>query len=558
MDDQPHRAAALKHRSLLTMKSLFQSILRLSALGVCVSVLAAALAAAAPLPRLKVSDNPRFLVTEAGQPFFWLGDTAWELFHRLDRAEAELYLKDRAARGFNVIQAVALAELDGLTVPNRQGYLPLLDRDPTRPDVKPGPANDYWDFVDEVLDLAAAHGMYVGFLPTWGKYVTSSPFDGKVDGIFNVANAEAYGRFLGQRLRSRSNVIWILGGDKAPSTPEAVAIWRALARGIALGVASREDYDAVLMTYHTSGPGHVSDYLHDEPWLDFTSAQSSHGDLVESWRFIEKHWNRQPIKPVIDLESSYPNALIPAAWLPPHLRAAHLSTKPATDDHARRAAYWAVFAGAFGHTYGHNSIWQMYEPPRKPLLDPRLTWREALAAPSATQMGYLRRLIESRPMLERVPDQSLLVGGAGEGAAHRRATRGRSYALIYSPDGAPFTVRLGVITGARLRASWFNPRTGETSFLETLENRGQHRFDPPGEAAIGNDWVLVLEDAGESANVRPRPVSGDALQSSLSAGPMPAEISISGFEPNRAKAVPCAFGLSAGVQSETSTINRTP
>lgn len=193
------------------------------------------------------------------------------------------------------------------------------------------------------MDLAAAQGLRIGFLPTWGKYVTSSGFDGKVDGIFNVTNALAYGRFLGQ----------------------------------------------------------VSDYLHDEPWLDFTSAQSSHGDLVESWRFIEKHWARQPIKPVMDLESSYPDALISAAWLPESPRAAHRSTQPSNDDHARRAAYWAVFAGAAGHPYGHNSIWQMYAPPRKPILSPRRTWKEALDAPRARQMGYLRGLIESRPrMLE--------------------------------------------------------------------------------------------------------------------------------------------------------------
>jgi len=157
-----------------------------------------------------------------------------------------------------------------------------------------------------------------------------------------------------------------------------------------------------------------------------------------------------------------------------------------------------VFAGAFGHTYGHNSIWQMYEPPRKPVLDPKPTWREALAAPSATQMGHLRRLIESRPMLERVPDQSLLADGPGEGAAHRRATRGRDYAFIYSPDGAPFRVRLGVLAGARLRAAWFNPRTDETTFLKFLENRGERAFDPPGDATVGNDWVLVLDDASRS------------------------------------------------------------
>jgi hypothetical protein len=62
---------------------------------------------AAPLPRPRVSDNHRFLVTQDGQPFFWLGDTAWELFHRLNREQAELYLDNRARKGFTVIQAVA-------------------------------------------------------------------------------------------------------------------------------------------------------------------------------------------------------------------------------------------------------------------------------------------------------------------------------------------------------------------------------------------------------------------------------------------------------------------
>src|SRR4051794_20024745 len=85
------------------------------------------------LPRLKVSDNKRFLVTEDGKPFFWLGDTAWEIFHRLKREEADRYLQKRAAQGFNVIQAVAIAEFDGHSEPNAYGHLPLLDVDPARP-----------------------------------------------------------------------------------------------------------------------------------------------------------------------------------------------------------------------------------------------------------------------------------------------------------------------------------------------------------------------------------------------------------------------------------------
>ena len=89
-------------------------------------------------PRVRVSESGRFLVTEDGRPFFYLGDTAWELFHRLTREDAVRYLQLRADQGYTAIQAVALAELDGLTVPNAYGDLPLVDRDPTRPATTPG------------------------------------------------------------------------------------------------------------------------------------------------------------------------------------------------------------------------------------------------------------------------------------------------------------------------------------------------------------------------------------------------------------------------------------
>src|SRR5687767_16038891 len=77
--------------------------------------------------RLKVSDNRRYLVDGNGKPFFYLADTAWELFHRLGREEAENYLARRAEQGFTVVQAVALAELDGLGTPNAHGDLPLIE-----------------------------------------------------------------------------------------------------------------------------------------------------------------------------------------------------------------------------------------------------------------------------------------------------------------------------------------------------------------------------------------------------------------------------------------------
>ena len=114
---------------------------------------------------LKVSSNGRFLQHADGTPFFWLGDTAWEMCQRLKREETDLFLETRRRQRFNVIQVVALAEFNGLRTPNRYGELPLIDLDPDKP-------NDaYFKHVDWVIDLVASKGLYIGLLPTWGDKV---------------------------------------------------------------------------------------------------------------------------------------------------------------------------------------------------------------------------------------------------------------------------------------------------------------------------------------------------------------------------------------------------
>src|SRR3954469_10092125 len=105
---------------------------------------------------LKISDNRRFLVHDDGSPFFYLGDTAWELFHRLTPREAERYLQDRAAKGFTVIQAGALAEINGRHTPNKRRALPLIDDDPTQRN------EAYFAHIDAVVELAASLGLTIG------------------------------------------------------------------------------------------------------------------------------------------------------------------------------------------------------------------------------------------------------------------------------------------------------------------------------------------------------------------------------------------------------------
>ena len=178
---------------------------------------------------LKVSDNRRFLVHDNGTPFFYLGDTAWELLHRCTLEETERYLADRAAKRFTVIQAVVLAELDGLHTPNRNGDLPLIDDDPTRPN------EAYFAHVDAVVALAASLGLHIGMLPTWGDKWNQKWGVGPE--IFTPENARAFGAFLGRRYAD-APIIWIVGGDRPIESETHLQIVRAMAEGLRRGTAA--------------------------------------------------------------------------------------------------------------------------------------------------------------------------------------------------------------------------------------------------------------------------------------------------------------------------------
>ena len=128
-------------------------------------------------------------------------------------------------------------------------------------------------------------------------------------------------------------------------------------------------------------------------------------------------------------------------------------------------------------------------------------------------MRHLRALMESRPFLSRIPDQGLLVGDPGRGDEHLQATRGEGYAFIYTPRGRPFTVKLGPIAAQRVKAWWFDPRTGAAQDGGEFAAGGQHEFVPPARGP-DRDWVLVLDDAAQ-ARARPGRARGERSASAL-------------------------------------------
>jgi hypothetical protein len=336
--------------------------------------------------------------------------------------------------------------------------------------------------------------------------------------IFTPDNAESYGRWLGERYRSRP-IIWVLGGDRDIQSDRHKAIIRAMAKGIAIGVSGREDYSQVLMTFHPRGGRSSAQWFHDDPWLDFNMQQNGHCNDADVAGRIARDYARHPVKPVLDGEPLYENFSM-----------CFSADRPLSDAYeVRKYAYWSVLSGAFGHAYGNHSVWQMADDRHPPVNGPQqlrhrvanrvlrtagspmrvsaslLPWREALHQDGARDMQHLRRLVESRPFTDRVPDGSLVAGSLLTGSERIVAIRdaARSYAFVYSAGGRPVSVHLGRI-GGPVRAWWFSPRTGEAHAIGTFPNAGVQAFTPQSQGR-GNDWVLVLDDVSKGYGTPGRP-----------------------------------------------------
>lgn len=470
--------------------------------------------AAEPLPALSVSTDGRHLVDSEGNPFLWIGDTAWQLFVGIDREEAARYLRNRREKGFNVIQAVALAEYRyksgrsrGLG-PNHYGQEPLVGDDPTRPAVleggSPSEPNDYWDHVDHVLDLAEAEGLYVALLPCWGVNYVSNAHGADVE-IFDEVNARTYGEWIGKRYGGRTNIVWVVGGDDDPLAGggDFRPVYRAMAEGIATGVTGQtpqwdkphEAWDKLLMTFHPRGGRTSSEWFHEDAWLDFNMLQTGHRSLNNpaSYQAVLADRELMPIKPVIDGEPCYEDHPAWQQWR---------SDDPAFRGKARfgerevrQAAYWSMLSGAAGHTYGHHAIWQMYEAGDEPINFAEPPWQEALDRPGAASLEQVRRIFTARTFARLEPDPTLVV--EGERGVRAARVEGSQALLAYFPGRFTVRLRMDGLRGDHMEGYWVNAKSGASTRLERTPKPGEAEFTPPDGGS--GDWVLVLD-------VGPRPL----------------------------------------------------
>lgn len=419
----------------------------------------------------------RYLLWDDGTPFFYLGDTAWELFHRLTREEIAYYVETRAEQGFTVIQAVALAEKEGLTVPNPYGRLPLLTTDgmpnPTRPDTEG--EYSYWDHVDYAVRLAAEKGLFVALLPTWGDKFNLLSW-GKGPLVFTEENAYTYGKWIAERYKDQWNIIWMLGGDRPLQEPCHHNIIDSMAKGI------REVDKHHLITFHPPGHTDSTDFVGDRDYIDFHASQTGH-HVEKSYASLQVMAKMASAtdKPYMDAEPRYEDH--PACFR------ADLGYYWNADD-VRQNAYWSILSGACGHTYGNHCVWYFNTTPTDYF---PFAWQDVLSHPGAMQMKYLKQLRLSRDYCSLTPAPELIMEGNGYGMGQLATAKGKGYAYIYSPLGLPFTLAKDSFPEAKmLKAFWFNPRTGEEMLFGILPPTAPLTFAPPTQSK-GQDWLLILE-----------------------------------------------------------------
>ncbi|MDR1190477.1 MAG: glycoside hydrolase family 140 protein [Verrucomicrobiales bacterium] len=415
---------------------------------------------------LKISNGQRHLCHADGTPFFWLGDTAWELFHKLTYEEAAVYAKNRAELGFNVSQICILAECDGLRGGNAYGRKPLLqnasgDFDPAMPDTDG--EHDYWSHVDRVIGLLGAYGIYAAVLPTWGDKFNVRHGIGPE--IFDAGNARAYGKWVAERLSHHDNIIWVMGGDRDMDLPRHFDIVRAMAKGVRAG-----DRKPHLMTLHPAGGISSSVAFHHDDWLDFNMIQTGHGTSQYPMGLLEHDYALCPTKPFVDGEPRYE-----AHPINFNVANGYFSTFD-----VRMGCYLALFGGGFGVTYGHHCIWQMNT---EPLPYHPFTWNESLDAPAAKQLIHLKNLMLEHDFQHLAPAPNVFSNGS-KGYALADEQR----ILAYVIDGGNISLNTTGIKKERYDVALFEPVSGEKRMFGREKNMGY--FDMP---VKGLDKVIILE-----------------------------------------------------------------
>ncbi len=111
-------------------------------------------------------------------------------------------------------------------------------------------------------------------------------------------------------------------------------------------------------------------------------------------------------------------------------------------------------------------------------------------------MGHLSTFLHGlgNDLLKLRPHQSMILGGQSENYdSHVQAARANdgSYAVVYDAGGGTLQLDLSGLSGADIRARWFNPRDGQ--FVDHADSVSGTPNETVAAPSAGEDWVLLLD-----------------------------------------------------------------
>ena len=401
-----------------------------------------------PISPIRVSPNGRTFVDQNGSPAFWLGDTQWELFRLFTPETGLRILQDRQSKGFNIILIMltgvkAWWEAAGQSAPyaNLDAEQPWIDNDPLKPNER------YFQHIDAMIRLGERTGQtfIVGVYHQWHEE------------IIPLGKARAWARWVAHRYRDVPNLIWSMY-PKAQA--EFIPVCQELAAGLQEG-----DGGAHLISVHPDPSVSSSSFIHAEPWLAFNMIQTC-VDYDQIHAAVTDDYQLTPVKPVVMAEGGYEGLEFD------RLQTAH---------HIRKQAYWTQLAGGH-HVYGHNDSWRF-----------PMDWGKWLDSPGSRQLQVFKELITScETWWTLVPDQSIIVSGAGSGYNLNTAARSEvaGWMLVYLSEPAEVSLNLARLPGSKRGIVWIDPRDGSRIPAGSFTVHGQNTFTtPPG----WEDALLLVE-----------------------------------------------------------------
>lgn len=429
---------------------------------------------------VKAHSGGRYLLDNHGLPFPVLGRVCWMIM-RMNVADYTTVLDDTRNKGFNAIEMKApiTPSVDNGTGRDFAGNLPFQRRldgatwtgtasgfsniNNEAPDFTT-PTEAYWLNVDAFFLAAEQRGILCFFFPAYVGFNDTDWWMGTED-IMSANGATkmgTYGAWIANRYRYQRNLVWMVGGDKGPPSPDFDAGELAVETAFIAGLKS----------IPTMATGYAAEWRRGSINTDLFASSITVNGTYAAFDDINNQgsraWAISPSKPAFVQEAPFDNG---SAGI------------------MRRITAWSFMSTIGGYLFGVEALLE-------PMTDAKMNTVGTLDA------ARFNKWIVTFPWYNLVPTNSAITSGGGTPNSDTQVVAAKTATgtlmLIYIPPAhtGTVTIDMSLMAGSTL-ARWWDGSTGNNGVYTTdssgIAASGTHVFTRPGNNVAGDaDWWLVL------------------------------------------------------------------